>query len=688
MPFFSLQLPVTDPTWIFLVVLSVILFAPMILERLRIPSIIGLIAAGVVIGPYGVHLLERDSSFEIFGKVGLLYIMFLASIEMNLHDVMKQKKEALVYGILSFAVPISIGVVANHLVLGYVLPAAVLMASMYAAHTLITYPTVMKMGISRIKAVNIAVGGTIVADTLTLILLAVVGGAYKDGPGDFSLWVLLLKVAVLSAVIVLAFPWAARKFFRRYGDSVLQYIFVLALVFLGGGLMEFVGMEGILGAFLVGLVLNREIPPNGPLMSHIEFLGNALFIPYFLIGVGMIINVSAFGDWGVVIVALVMILCGTGGKWLAALIHQKIYGMQPNERRLMFGLSSARAAATLAIVLVGYEIILPDGSHLLGDEVLNASMFLILASCIVSSIVTEDASRRIVLSGEANVQDVQNQNNDHILVALNNPDTVSALTNVALMLRTSSATGALTAINVVLEDNEETQSQGRRSLENAARISAAANVKMQTHCRWSVNPVTGISHAAREYDASDILVGLHEKARISDSFFGRFAEDLIAAVKQQVIVCRTMAPIYTVRRIHIVAPPKGQLDPGFRHWVHRVVTLAKHINARMTIYGSRSTLQALQELWEEKKYTVEVALTYYHDWDDFVSVASRMHSYDLIVFILAQRGTPWRHAYHNLVPEQLERHFSARSMMVIVPARAGGQTGTAEVRAGMAIQQK
>lgn len=685
---FHLELPITDPTWIFFVVLSVILFAPMILERLRIPSIIGLIAAGVLIGPYGVHLLERDSSFEIFGKVGLLYIMFLAALEMNLQDVKKQKTQAIFYGLLSFAIPITVGVTANHFALGYVWPAAVLMASMYAAHTLITYPTVMKMGISKIRSVNIAVGGTIVADTLTLILLAVVGGMYKDASGSFSIWWLLAKVAILSGVIVIAFPWVARKFFRRYGDSVLQYIFVLALVFLGGGLMEFVGMEGILGAFLVGLVLNREIPPGGPLMSHIEFLGNALFIPYFLIGVGMIINVGAFAEWNVLLVALVMILCGTGGKWLAAFVQQKVYGMQANERRLMFGLSSARAAATLAIVLVGYEIILPDGSHLLGDEVLNASMFLILASCIVSSIVTDNASKRIVLSGEANVQGVERDDRDHILVALSNPKTVVPMTNIALMMRTPSATGALTAINVVLEDDEETMSQGQHSLEYAAKISAAANVKMQTHCRWSVNPVTGISHAAKEYDATDILVGLHQKQRISDGFYGRFVEDLVPAVQQQVIIYRAVVPIYTVRRIHVVAPPKGQLDPGFRLWVHRVVTLAQQICARLTIYGSRSTLAALHELWAEKKYAVEVDLQYYHDWDDFVSVASSMRSDHLIVFILAQKGTPWRHAYHNLVPEQLERYFSARSVMVIVPARAGASTGTAELRAGMAIQQK
>lgn len=362
---FHFSLPITDPTWIFFVVLSVILFAPMLLERLRIPSIIGMITAGIIVGPHGIHLLERDSSFEIFGKVGLLYIMFLASLEMNIQDVMKQRFQALAYGLLSFLIPMAAGVALNHWLLGYILPAAVLMASMYASHTLITYPTVLRMGISKHRAVNVAVGGTIVAVTLTLFLLAVVGGFYK---GDEHGWVgamfLFLKVAGLALVIILAFPPMARFFFRRYGDSVLQYIFVLCLVFLGGGLMEIVGMEGILGAFLVGLVLNREIPPGGPLMSHIEFVGNALFIPYFLIGVGMLINVTAFANLAVVAVAMVMILCGTGGKWLGAWVYQKMFGMTYSERQLMFGLSSARAAATLAIVLVGYEIILPDGSRL------------------------------------------------------------------------------------------------------------------------------------------------------------------------------------------------------------------------------------------------------------------------------------------------------------------------------------
>lgn len=257
------HLPITDPTWIFFIVLSIILFAPMLLERLRVPAIVGMIFAGILVGPHGFHVLDRDGSFELFGKVGLYYIMFLASLEMNLQDVQKIKGRAMLLGLLSFLFPLLLGFGANQ-ALGYGVAASVLMASMYASHTLIAYPIVLKYGLTRRKAVSIAVGGTIVADTLVLLVLAVVGGMFKEHTTDNYLLWLLLRVIFLGGAIILVFPWLARKFFRSYDDSIVQYIFVLALVFLGAGLMEFVGMEGILGAFLVGIVLNRSIPPASP----------------------------------------------------------------------------------------------------------------------------------------------------------------------------------------------------------------------------------------------------------------------------------------------------------------------------------------------------------------------------------------------------------------------------------------
>ena len=416
-----IPLPITDPTWIFFVVLGVILFTPMLLERLRIPSIVGLIVVGVVIGPHGVHLLNRDASFEIFGKVGLYYIMFMASLGMNLTDVMRHRYVALSFGLISFALPFALGLGVNVWALGMSLPAGVLVASMYAAHTLLTYPVVMRWGLSKHRSVGIAVGATIITNILTLLVLAIVGGAYKPDGEGFNFLLLGARLLALSAGIVVVFPWICRRFFRRFDDNVVQYIFVLTLVFLGAGLMEWVGMEGILGAFLVGLALNREIPPAGPLMNHIDFVGNALFVPYFLIGVGMIINVQAMAsDYSIFVTAGVMIVTGAAGKILAA--HGiRLMGFSAGEAQLVSGLSTARAAATLAIALVGYEIILPDGSRLLGDDIINAAMFLILGSCIVASTLTDRAARKIVLSGEAAQEDAS-ADKDSIIVALSYPN--------------------------------------------------------------------------------------------------------------------------------------------------------------------------------------------------------------------------------------------------------------------------
>ena len=364
--------PVTDPIWIFFIVLIIILFAPIILGKLKIPHIIGMILAGIAIGEHGLNILERDSSFELFGQVGLYYIMFLAGLEMDMEDFRKNKVKGLVFGLLTFIIPMALGIWTSISLLGYSMVTSVLLSSMYASHTLVAYPIVSRYGLSRQRSVNITIGGTAVTVTLALVILAVISGMYK-GTVDSLYWIsLVVKVTLLSAAIVFLVPVLGRWFFRKYDDAVMQFIFVLALVFLGGGLMSLAGMEGILGAFLVGMVLNKLVPKVSPLMNRLEFVGNALFIPYFLIGVGMIIDLRSFVAGGEAMkVAVVMTVVATLSKWLAAFFTQKIYGMSRNERKMMFGLSNAQAAATLAAVLIGHEIILENGERLLNDDVLN-----------------------------------------------------------------------------------------------------------------------------------------------------------------------------------------------------------------------------------------------------------------------------------------------------------------------------
>lgn len=684
---FATYFPVTDPTWIFFVVLGIILFAPMLLERLRIPSIVGLIFAGVLVGPHGFHVLDRDASFELFGKVGLYYIMFLASLEMNMQDVQKIKGHSLTLGLLSFAFPILLGFGANYLLLGYGIAASVLMASMYASHTLIAYPIVLRYGLSRRRSVSIAVGGTIVADTLVLLVLAVVGGTFKEQVGGFY-WVwLLVKVVLLGAAIVLVFPPLCRWFFRRYDEGVVQYIFVLSLVFLGAGLMELVGMEGILGAFLVGIVLNRLIPPSSPLMTHLEFVGNALFIPYFLIGVGMLINVRAFVEHrSVFFIAAVMIAVCVLGKWLAAFCTQQVFRMDKGERNLMFGLTNSRAAATLAVVLVGHRIILPDGSHLLDEDVLNGAMMLILVTCIISSVVTEHTAHKLAVAGRGGEQEEAGWK-DRILIALSNPETVAPLVNAALMMRTPKSSAPITALNVVLEDDPEARSRGLKELDYAVKIAAAANVRLATKTRWSVNVVSGISHTMKELDASDLLIGLHQKSRLTDTFYGKLTNDLLAAVEGQLVIYRSVIPLNTIRHIHLLVPRKAEFEPGFDHWADRVALLASQMSCRIDAYGGRGTLASLQESWERRKHSVQAETHVYNEWHDFLTIARRMRQDHLIIFVAARRGTLSHHQYLEKLPEQIERYFSIRNLMIIYPIQfAATGTGASTLRSGVPVK--
>lgn len=673
-------LPIINPTWNFLVVLVLILFAPMLFERLRIPSIVGLILAGILVGPYGFHILERDTSFELFGKVGLYYIMFLASLEMNLQSVRKDRAAAIGFGILTFGIPMLVGTLANWSLLGYGLVAAVLMAAMYASHTLLAYPIVMRFGLTQRRSVNLAVGGTIVADTLTLLVLAVIGGMFKEGVhGPYWLW-LVLKVIALGIVIVITFPRLCRWFFRKVDDGVVQYIFVLLLVFLGAGLMETVGMEGILGAFLVGIVLNRTIPASSPLMSHIEFVGNALFIPYFLIGVGMIINLRViFGSLHGFGVALGMVVIATFCKWLAARTGQAVFHLRRADGHLLFGLTGARAAATLAIMLVGSRILLPDGTPLFDDAVVGGTMLLILVSCIISPMHTDRAARHIMLTTATQADDVEQGR--RLLVGIDTSEQSPALVHAALMLATPHES-PMSLVSVMTDDSPELRQEVQKALARAARIAAEADVEVHTQSRLSVNRVTGLTYSVKELDATDILISLHRKQRISENFYGRFAPDLIAATSQQVIIYRSLIPINTLRRIHLVVPRRAELEPGFHQWADRIAALSLHLAVPMDIYSGHDTLVALREYWKNTHKEIYADYINYSSFEDFQPIATATRQDHMVIIIAARPGMPSHEAaYLTRLPEQLERYFSSRNLMLIYPSSFGDAESRQKVMA-------
>lgn len=669
----SLELPITDPTWIFLLVLLIILFAPILLTKLRIPHIIGMILAGLAIGEHGFNILVRDSSFELFGKVGVYYIMFLAGLEMNMADFKKNRGKAVALGLLAFIIPISIGMVTNVLLLKYSLITSILLASMYASHTLVAYPIVIRYGISRQRSVSIAVGGTAVTDTLTLLVLAVISGVFKgEAGGLFWLW-LVVRFVVLAMLIMYFLPRVGRWFFRRYDDNVMQYIFVLAMVFLGAGLMELIGMEGILGAFLVGLVLNRLIPHVSPLMSHLEFVGNALFIPYFLIGVGMLIDVKViFGGGDALKVAGVMIVVALGGKWIASWLTQKIYRMSALERELMFGLSNAQAAATLAAVLVGYNIILPDGSRLLNEDVLNGTVLLILVTCIVSSFTTERAARKMAM-GEAHPEEDRSREPEKILIPVANPNTIEYLMNLSLVIRDPKQKDNLLALNVINDHSgtEALEQQGKRYLERAAKITASAGVELKCISRYDLNIAAGIIHTAKEHGATDVIIGLHWKVNIVDSFFGMLTESLLKGLHREVMVARFLIPINTLRRIIVAVPPKAEYEAGFQKWVDHFCRMGTTLGCRVHFFANEQTGNLLQGLVKKKHSNTLTEFSRLDEWEDLLLLTGQVNYDHLLVVISARRGSISYDSSFEKLPSQLGRYFTNNSLIVLYPDQLG-----------------
>ncbi len=666
-PVLSAYLPITDPTWIFFIVLCIILFAPVLLGRLKIPHIIGMIIAGVLIGPHGLHILDKDSSFELFGKVGLYYIMFLASLEMDMQDMKRIGNKAFVLGILAFLFPLGLGIISNIWILEYNLITSVLLASMYASHTLIAYPIVIRYGISRHRSVSIAVGGTIVTDTLTLLVLAVIAGMFKESTGDWFWPLMFIKVLVVGGFMIYAFPRIGRWFFKKYNDGVVQYIFVLAMVFLGAGLMELAGMEGILGAFLAGIVLNRLIPRSSPLMNHLEFVGNALFIPYFLISVGMIIDVQIlFGEGDALRVATVMIVIALLGKWIASFVTQKIYKMSGVERDLMFGLSNAQAAATLAAVLVGYNIIMPDGSRLLGEDVLNGTVILILVTCIVSSFITEHVARKITLQTEKTIED-QPLEDEKVLIALAYPETVNPIVNLALMMRQEHCEFPMMALNVVLDDDDAARERGQKILEQATHIASAANVQMQSKVRLATNLANGIIHAMRENDYSEVVVGLHVQSSPTESFFGPVLLGLLSGLNRQIMMVRSTMPINTIRRIHVAIPEKAEFEAGFLHWVERIGRLAEGLGCRIDYHGHPKTLKHIRKYLLKKHPSIRAE---YHETDggnELKRLSQIIREDHLLVVVCARRGSiSFRPSFEH-IPHQIKKYYMKNSLLLVFP---------------------
>lgn len=667
--------PITNPTLIFLVVLLVILAAPIVMGKLRIPHIIGMVLAGVMLGKYGFDILERDKSFEILGKVGLYYILFLASLEMDMEGLKKNMRRIGVFGMLTFLIPASMMYLVGIFILQYHHSTSLLLSCIMASNTLIAYPIVARYGLQRKPSVTLSVGGSMLSLLLSLVVLAALEAA-QDKTVDILFWFLFLaKFIVYCMIVILIIPRLSRWFLRRYSDAVMQYIFVMSMMFMSAALSEAVGIDGIFGAFMAGLILNRYIPRLSALMNRIEFIGNALFIPYFLIGVGMLINVRLLFDGGNIIwIVLCFVFFGTFGKAVAAYVACIGFRMPLSSGHMTFGLTCAHAAGAIAMVMVGMETEIAPGVSMVNDDILNGVVMMILFTCVISTIITEQSAQRIVLRDKDIVPDNGGRNDDEkFLIPVKYPEYANNLINLGILMRNTKLNRGLIALNVVYDDENMrvNQEKGQRLLEQVTLYAAGSDVRMQTQVRIAANIANGIKHAFKEFRASEIIIGMHTHKEVSPKFWGEFHQSLFNGLSRQIIMARIMQPLNTARRIQVCVPSRAQFEAGFYRWLERLSRLADNLECRINFHGRKDTLELIAEYAHNRHPNMRAEYTEMLHWNELPKLAGTIAKDHIFVVVTARKGTiSYKNAMDRL-PDELTRYYSGTSMMIIFPDQFG-----------------
>lgn len=659
------QIPFQNSVLIFSLILLIILLAPILLKRLRIPGIIGLIISGTVIGPYGLFLIEKNSAVDLFSTIGLLYIMFIAGLELDLGEFRKTRTRSLAFGFLTFLLPIAIGFPVCYYLLGYSFNTSLLTASMFATHTLIAYPIVSRLGIAKNEAVAITVGGTIFTDTAVLVMLAVISGTAVGGSGN-DVWLRLgVSFAVFLAIVVFVIPRVSAWFFRQLEDEKnAHFIFVLSIVFLCAFIAELSGLEPIIGAFAAGLTLNKLIPHTSSLMNRIEFVGNSLFIPFFLISVGMLIDVRVLLNGPqALIVAASLTLVALAGKWLAAWLTSIIFKYSNAQKKIIFGLSSAHAAATLAVILVGFNL------EIIDENILNGTILLILITCLVASFVTEEAGKELVLELEEVDLPQPEVREERILVPISNPVTMEKLIDFAITIKDTKKRSPIVGLAIV-EDDDKAQGkiiQARKMLEKAIAHAAAADQNVEITTTIDQNVTNGIKRVARETFVTDIIMGWPGKIKLADIIFGKTFDSIVNQTTQSILLTRFTLPLNVHRALHLFCPQLVEKESGFLKSIDKVFRIASRLSLKVHIYSTQDTFTTIQAHTAKAKISTDVEFKECRDISALHLFKKAVHMNDMLVIISARKGSLSYTPFLDILPKKLTRGFSENSLIFIYP---------------------
>jgi Kef-type K+ transport system membrane component KefB len=650
------HLPLHNPVLIFSLILFIILLSPRLLKKLNIPGIIGLFIAGVIIGPHGFNVLEKDSAVDLFSTIGLLYIMFIAGLELDINEFKANQNKSFLFGFLTFIVPLGIGFPVCHYVLGYDFNASFLTASMFSTRTLVAYPIVSKLGKAKNQAVAITVGAAVLTDTAVLIIFAIIMGNHA-GTLHADFWIRLLGyLTIFSAIMLLLIPRIGKWFFSVLeSEKHAHYIFVLAVVFFAAFLAEVAGVEPIIGAFVAGLALNKLIPHSFVLMNRIEFMGNSLFIPFFLISVGMVVDVSVITHGpAALIVAGTLIAVALSDKWLAALLTQLILKYFKEQRQLIFGLSSSHAAATLAIILIGFK------ANIIDENILNGTILLILATCVFATIATEKAAKKILLNKEMTEEAIlesSSMNSEQILIPNANVETVDRILDPITIL-TVVPNDETAEKNIILSKNK---------LEAYIQQAPVTENKVNTLTTIDHNVSSGISRITREVLADYVILGWPHKNGILESLISDKFENILSKINKNICITHLATPFVYNKRIVLIIPALEELETGFSAWLKKIIYLSQELTIPLLIFGTNKTHEDIQEYCASHKINFIPAFKEFLNWEDFLIPTRNITKTYLLVFVSSRKGSLSYNPFLENIPYKLEKYFEANNKIIIYP---------------------
>jgi Kef-type K+ transport system membrane component KefB/nucleotide-binding universal stress UspA family protein len=648
--------PFEDPVLVFGLAIVIFLVAPLVLERYRLPGILGIILVGAAIGPNGLHLLERGETIQLLGEVGLIYLMFIAGLEININRFIEYKDRSIVFGLFSFVIPQAIGTVVGIYVLDLTFAAASLFAAIFSSHTLLAYPVVNRLGIAKNEAMTATIGGTILTDTLALLVLAIVI-ASAGGALDAAFWVQLgVGLTVFFVGVWLLVPRLGRWFFRTHSEeSYFEFLFVMAVLFGCAFLAELVGVEHIIGAFLAGLTLNRLIPETGALMNRIEFVGNALFIPFFLLSVGMLVDIWVLTEGlETLVVAGALIVMVFATKYAAAWATGRVYGYDRDEVLGMFGLSVGQAAAALAIVQIGFQAEIPG----FDQNMINAVVLMILAVSLVSPALVERAGTGLVRAREREEYDPR-ETPQRILVPVSADSRhAESLLDLAFTIRDRRADQPIYAVSVVQPDGavstEAKVAEAEGIFEELESYASGAEVPIEDNTRVAHNVASGIVRSAVENRITTLVIGWDGARSRAQHVFGHVIDQVLSRTGQLTLVGRVREPLNTTERIVLVLPPRIEDNAGFFEALHTVKLVSEETGAPIRALAVDGDPDRFERLFGRVEPEVPATFERASDWKSLLStLRDDVGTDDLVVCLSSRRDDIGWHPQLQTLPKSI-----------------------------------